>query len=421
MSGDVQRRAVRSRAAAPGIAPPIVHDVLRSPGEELPASARAIFEPAFGHDLAHVRLHAGAQAVESARAVSAAAYTVGDHVVLGVRHDQALLAHELAHVVQQQAPGAAPQSSLRIADHGDRSEAEANLLAGQIGGGTPLRVHTRTGLQLSRQRAPLLTLSTGNSVGVIEASAAAVSWIDPNSPAGAQVSDPAPPAALNVPFITGSNGFRFSNYLHGWCQTSDSVHISAHGLKSDSGIYRGPSYLGVPSHAYPTRNTQTPFNEAGIEGIEFEQLAGSRTVSPGVIGGRVGGGVGATVGVAAGGWLGMKAGALIGSVGGPFGAGVGAVIGGVAGGLAGWAIGSAVANRVTNFPPIWTRIRLRLKANGARSCELVEHSPFPSNNFYCDLSQIGIYSALAPEQSRWAAGGWGRGNPWGVSRPLFTP
>lgn len=89
--------------------PPIVHAVLRSPGQPLEATARAFFEPRFGHDFSQVRVHAGTQAAESAQEVNALAYTVGPHVVFGTdRHaprtteGRRLLAHELTHVLQQQ-------------------------------------------------------------------------------------------------------------------------------------------------------------------------------------------------------------------------------------------------------------------------------------------------------------------------------
>src|SRR5262245_57794146 len=76
-----------------------------SPGAPLPADVRHTFEARFGHDFASVRVHADSRA---ARAAGAVAYTAGDHVVVDTAHDapttargQRLLAHELAHVVQQ--------------------------------------------------------------------------------------------------------------------------------------------------------------------------------------------------------------------------------------------------------------------------------------------------------------------------------
>lgn len=88
--------------------PPIVHEVLRSPGQPLDPATRTLFEPRFGHDFSRVRVHTYAEAAESARAVDALAYTVGRNVVFGVGQylpkssaGQKLIAHELTHVVQQ--------------------------------------------------------------------------------------------------------------------------------------------------------------------------------------------------------------------------------------------------------------------------------------------------------------------------------
>ena len=86
----------------------LVHDVLRSPGRPLDAPTRAFFEPRFGRDFAAVRIHDDGQAAASARSVGALAYTVGRDIVFGTGEYAAgtdagrrLLAHELAHAVQQ--------------------------------------------------------------------------------------------------------------------------------------------------------------------------------------------------------------------------------------------------------------------------------------------------------------------------------
>lgn len=98
--------------ADPQTAPPIVDEVLRSPGEPLDAATRAFFEPRFGHDFSHVRVHTDATAAASARMVDAAAYTVGSDLVFaggryapGANDGRSLLAHELAHTIQQGASG----------------------------------------------------------------------------------------------------------------------------------------------------------------------------------------------------------------------------------------------------------------------------------------------------------------------------
>lgn len=89
-------------------APPIVHEVLSSPGRPLDAAAKAFFAPRFGHDFSQVRVHTDAAAAQSARAVDASAYTVGRDIVFAsgkyepaTDNGRRLLAHELTHVAQQ--------------------------------------------------------------------------------------------------------------------------------------------------------------------------------------------------------------------------------------------------------------------------------------------------------------------------------
>jgi hypothetical protein len=106
----LQRKAGNSeyRKQNDSFAPPIVHEVLRSPGQPLDPNTRAFMEPRFGHDFSQVRVHSDSKAAESARAVNSLAYTVGNNVVFGSgrcepnsKAERRLMAHELSHVVQQ--------------------------------------------------------------------------------------------------------------------------------------------------------------------------------------------------------------------------------------------------------------------------------------------------------------------------------
>ena len=67
------------------------------------AGARGVFEGVFGQDFSSVRVRSDPQA---ARARNARAFTSGEQIVLGDRPSLALIAHELAHVVQQRVGGA---------------------------------------------------------------------------------------------------------------------------------------------------------------------------------------------------------------------------------------------------------------------------------------------------------------------------
>jgi len=98
----------------------MVDEVVSRSGTPLDLGSRAFFEARLGRDLSAVRVHADGHADESARAVGAAAYTVGNHVVFAAdrhRPDTArgrrLLAHELAHVLQQEQTRDAPFSVQR--------------------------------------------------------------------------------------------------------------------------------------------------------------------------------------------------------------------------------------------------------------------------------------------------------------------
>jgi hypothetical protein len=135
-AGSVQRRLAREARStdhAGGAAPPIVSDVLRSPGEPLDPVARTEMESGFGHDFGQVRVHADSAAADSAAAVDALAYTVGQDVVFGrgqyapqTPEGRKVLAHELTHTIQQ---GAVPQSSsadLTVTDPDSAVEHEAD-------------------------------------------------------------------------------------------------------------------------------------------------------------------------------------------------------------------------------------------------------------------------------------------------------
>jgi hypothetical protein len=140
----LQRHAINDRD--PTEVPPIVYQVLRSPGQPLDPETRAFFEPRFGHDFSDVRVHADGRAARSAQAVGALAYTVGSTIVFGDgRYDPKsraglrLLAHELAHVTQQQEGFTVREVIQRgnpdilVVDNGrDTLEEEADRAAGLV-------------------------------------------------------------------------------------------------------------------------------------------------------------------------------------------------------------------------------------------------------------------------------------------------
>jgi hypothetical protein len=113
-----------------GFAPPIVYQVLRTAGQPLDRQTQQNMAARFQHDFSRVRVHTGERAAASAEAVRALAYTVGEHVVfdrgLYAPHTaigRQVLAHELAHIVQQ-GPGPLP-ARLPIDPHDSPAERQA--------------------------------------------------------------------------------------------------------------------------------------------------------------------------------------------------------------------------------------------------------------------------------------------------------
>jgi hypothetical protein len=159
----VRRKATNS--VQEPVAPAIVNDVLESSGQTLEPAARAFMESRFGHDFSQVRIHTDTLAAKSADSISASAYTAGNHIVFangryspGSSEGQHLLAHELAHVVQQQAAGSL-FSAIPMGALDDSAEHEAELISrAAVYGGTIFQPLVRRPLALMRQPQSLQTV-----------------------------------------------------------------------------------------------------------------------------------------------------------------------------------------------------------------------------------------------------------------------
>jgi hypothetical protein len=160
-AGELRRpQASSTREIEPGEprAPAVVDEVLRSPGQPLNEPARVFMEPRFEYDFSRVRVHTDTAASESADAVSARAYTYGQHIVFaagqyhpGSPAGRRLLAHELAHTIQQGIAAAADESS--AAPAGSISRQGTTNPSSPAGGEQPVYVCTKPilGSTLHRQ------------------------------------------------------------------------------------------------------------------------------------------------------------------------------------------------------------------------------------------------------------------------------
>lgn len=123
-------------------------------GIPLPDNMRDELEQRFGTDLSDVRVHNDGAAHESAAAMHANAYTFGSDIVFGTNRfapqspsGKRLLAHEIAHVIQQRRGGAAPALSSNAAhEHG--AAAAANAFTGP----GPVAVQGSTGVGVARDK-----------------------------------------------------------------------------------------------------------------------------------------------------------------------------------------------------------------------------------------------------------------------------
>jgi len=113
--------------AAPEVTLEMGRDIqsIKGKGQPLSASERAFFEPRFGADFDDVRVHSDTRAAHVARSVNARAFTLGRNVVFGagqyapgMRTGRQLLAHELAHVLQQSGQARGPVQMRRDGIYG---------------------------------------------------------------------------------------------------------------------------------------------------------------------------------------------------------------------------------------------------------------------------------------------------------------
>jgi outer membrane protein OmpA-like peptidoglycan-associated protein len=137
-SGLVQRKA----RDANGVADDAEHAVATAAGgtgSALPETIQRKFEASLGADLSDVRVHTGAESASAASAVGARAYTTGQDIHFGAgQYDPSsaagehLLAHEVAHTVQQRGGSLHPggrQYKLEVSSPGDHLEHEADRAA----------------------------------------------------------------------------------------------------------------------------------------------------------------------------------------------------------------------------------------------------------------------------------------------------
>lgn len=137
----VSRKPVQANYQGEPAVPPIVREVLDTPGHPLNPATRRFMESRFAYDFSRVRVHTDDKAAKSARAVGAAAYTVGRDIAFAAGQyapetssGRRLLAHELTHVMQQHSRRDVLQKYSLVGNAGDIYEREAEQRAADVAG-----------------------------------------------------------------------------------------------------------------------------------------------------------------------------------------------------------------------------------------------------------------------------------------------
>jgi hypothetical protein len=271
-------------------------------------------------------------------------------------------------------------------------------------------------------------------------SMATLSWIDPRttiSVFGKRIQIPKydphePDRVLSFDDVTKGNICRFTNLLVAATLVEDLKIVDAW-IMDESGLFVRASYQDTEPDQYVVSQYQTPpFDRRSSPPaweVSFEQLVGCRTEAPEDLGGEVG---------AEGAFSVLH---LV-----PGLSGDDVVNDSVAAGN----FGRDVAGAIAGFPPIWTRIQIKMRGDGTFLGNVLAHSLFPSVTVYetncraADLAHPGergtdfVCRSLlwtksgggydgVPYYDEWKENGWGaparspepgergtRGNPWGI-------
>jgi hypothetical protein len=248
---ELQRKESGSGVGEGMSAPDVVMRTLAGPGMPLDAAAAQLMGSRFGRDFSHVRVYTDAQAAQSAKSVGALAYTVGPRMVFGAGQYRPgstgglhLIAHELAHVVQQSRHSARPSRAPVIAPAASPDEREADAFAERATAGMPVKAPARA-----------------SDADVLHRSVA----VDPADPA----------ASLLLASITRLTGKTATN--SGGTLTLGAAVPGAPPSSATIANYIGRAISS--SRAYTLRSGATAPSGAAVRGVNFETTATGVTIT----------------------------------------------------------------------------------------------------------------------------------------------
>lgn len=278
-------------------APPIVHEVLQSSGDPLDQATREFFEPRFGYDFSHVRVHTDARAAKSSQSVHALAYTVGNNIVFNmgqylphVDSGKLLLAHELTHIVQQgESAAISPAVARQPGDAGAGSEKEEDTETTDTEAEKKAEVEKVN--KLSNLGVPAPSAGTCDPIGLTRKKfLEAAALLDPSSNYGMALGKAVPPP-LGLTILQGHPGLP-GIFLEPGSKRSVVVSTTGASLPPIYSIYIKGSFIESTYHAndkdvegcpnitndLPVHWESTPDGEKAISEAEKEHCDDYRAI-----------------------------------------------------------------------------------------------------------------------------------------------
>ena len=286
-------------------------------GKPLEPDSRRFFERRFDHDFSRVRVHADAAAASAARSAAAEAYTVGADIVFGAgmyrphsQGGQALLAHELAHVVQQGRPSCGGANA--SAHESDAAGAARRAVSGEkaaVGLAAPVSMQRQPvpgavpDVDLTESASPLLASAIGSVTldgfvtGKADVSGANQKKLAHTAETILKLLKRYPASKIRVLGYTDAVGQETDNQTLGQSR-ADAVHAALHDLGIPDIAIEAES-RGAADPAVKTANPEARNRRVEVRFEASRLLRGA--MSEGLTFGQTSGGTGGTGGTGGGG------------------------------------------------------------------------------------------------------------------------
>lgn len=299
VSALIQRKARDANGVAAG-AESAVATAAGSSGSSLPTSIQRKFESSLGADLSSVRVHTGSDSQSAADAVGAKAYTVGNDIHFGSGHydpgssaGEHLLAHEVAHTVQQSGGiGRKTQFKLEVSTPNDHLEVEADRAADAMVSGATAEVSGGGGIarKIMRDGDPNATANAGTNTSPAKTEQVKLEWyVDwENKETGAAVAaktnartgnDSASGTLKAIPDKDADSQTATFNWVNAAKSGAVTAGSMAHGKGKGGTVSTSIAWGGHPSASASVKVIETSEKKQGQSKVQAMQKAASAAAS----------------------------------------------------------------------------------------------------------------------------------------------